>query len=114
MRREIWDQLEGEGKVGTIGTSDFKKKDQKPAEISVGHYQDKWWFNRGGDVPVRIRNRRNQKVLKMKKMQSGTNKTPEPKLTSCDVLENEDGGRLESDVPKTLHGSRKSQDSDKS
>ena len=48
------------------------------------------------------------------KMQSDADKTPEPKLTSCDVLENEGGARSESNVPKTLHGSRKSEDSKKS
>ena len=49
-----------------------------------------------------------------KKIQSDADKTPEPKLTSCDVLENEGGARSESNVPKTLDGSRKSEDSNKS
>ena len=46
------------------------------------------------------------------KMQSDADKTPEPKLTSSDVHENEGGGRSGSDVPKTLDGSRKCEDSD--
>ena len=46
------------------------------------------------------------------KMQSGADKTPEPKLTSSDVHENEGGGRSGSDVPKTPDGSRKCEDSD--
>ena len=48
------------------------------------------------------------------KMQSDADKTPEPKLTSCNVLENEGGARSESDVPKTPDSSRKSEDSNKS
>ena len=48
------------------------------------------------------------------KMQSDVDKTPEPKLASHDVLENEGRGRSESDGPKTSDGSRKSEDSDKS
>ena len=34
------------------------------------------------------------------KMQSDAYKTPEPKITSCDVLENEGGDRSESNVPR--------------
>ena len=46
------------------------------------------------------------------KMQSDADKTPKPKLTSSDVHENEGGGRSGSDVPRTLDGSRKCEDSD--
>ena len=48
------------------------------------------------------------------KMQSDADKTPEPKLTSHDVCENDGGDRSESDVSKTLDGSRKSEDSHES
>ena len=47
-------------------------------------------------------------------MQSDADKTPEPKITSHDVHENEGGGRSESDVPKIPDGSRKSENSDES
>ena len=42
-------------------------------------------------------------------MQSDADKTPEPKITSHDVHENEGGGRSESDASKTPDGSTKSE-----